>query len=460
MPARTQRGAARALPALLLLSSCLAATRAAPPGSTSHGADVQQLEAGCGGGDPAACTTLGAIYRDRGDAKALERAAEVLTRACDLKSGEGCALLGVLNEAYERHDARPVLEAYRRSCELGYAKGCELYGFAQRRQAPGDRHAGEDSFIRACGLGDLPSCHGLGRARIDDPATRADGITYLRKACRGDFAPSCLAGAELFAPVVGKAASSVQALPFAEGACAKKEEVACAIADACRIEADPEATGAMQRLRAACDDGISLACFYWANATEGSAANSESVNRAYALACQRNSAAQPLACTRVAVMKLASATTAAEAEPLTQFLQTACERSVGEACCARCRSLCGRPLVGCRRAQGPRHARESLQSWSAEMLPALSRHSGRRKAAATRAKARCGPVSDGICCPASTRPSGASEPRWRRRLLRNFRELKLSGREDLNLRPFGPELTVAASQPGARRLADGRPSAE
>ena len=88
------------------------------------------------------------------------------------------------------------------------------------------------------------------------------------------------------------------------------------------------------------------------------------------------------------------------------------------------------------------------------MLPALSRHSGRRKAAATRAKARCGPVSDGICCPASTRPSGASEPRWRRRLLRNFRELKLSGREDLNLRPFGPELTVAASQPGARRLAD------
>jgi len=334
MPARTQRGAARALPALLLLSSCLAPTRAAPPGSTSHGAAVQQLEAGCGGGDPAACTTLGAIYRDRGDAKALERAAEVLTRACDLKSGEGCALLGVLNEAYERHDARPVLEAYRRSCELGYAKGCELYGFAQRRQAPGDRHAGEDSFIRACGLGDLPSCHGLGRARIDDPATRADGITYLRKACRGDFAPSCLAGAELFAPVVGKAASSVQALPFAEGACAKKEEVACAIADACRIEADPEATGAMQRLRAACDDGISLACFYWANATEGSAANSESVNRAYALACQRNSAAQPLACTRVAVMKLASATTAAEAEPLTQFLQTACERSVGEACCA------------------------------------------------------------------------------------------------------------------------------
>ena len=28
-----------------------------------------------------------------------------------------------------------------------------------------------------------------------------------------------------------------------------------------------------------------------------------------------------------------------------------------------------------------------------------------------------------------------------------FVELSLSGREDLNLRPFGPELAVAASQP-------------
>lgn len=124
----------RVVPALVL-SSCLAGIQAAPGGSTPHDPNVQRVETACKAGDPAACTTLGAIYRDRGDAKALERAAEVLTRACRLNSAEGCAHLGVLNEGYERHDARPVLDAYRRSCELGYPKGCELYGFAQRRQA-------------------------------------------------------------------------------------------------------------------------------------------------------------------------------------------------------------------------------------------------------------------------------------------------------------------------------------
>jgi hypothetical protein len=41
-------------------------------------------------------------------------------------------------------------------------------------------------------------------------------------------------------------------------------------------------------------------------------------------------------------------------------------------------------------------------------------------------------------------PGGLSRPEgWKN----DFANLSLSGREDLNLRPFGPELAVAASQP-------------
>jgi hypothetical protein len=292
------------------------------------------LETACADGDAASCAALGAIYRERGDEKALARSEELLKRACDLKSAEGCASLGVLEEAWERHDPRPVLEAYRRSCELGYPKGCELYAFAQKRQSPGDRRAGEEAFIRACSLGDLPSCHGLGRSRIAKPATLADGVAYLMKACEGGFVPSCVTAAELFAPVVGAAASWERALPVADRACARKEEDACAIADASRLEGRREVPAAAQRLRAACDGGIALACFYWANAA-GASATAEAVLQAYGLACQGHSSLiRPLACTRFAVLRLTTATSAEEAEPLTKALEAACARSVGEACCA------------------------------------------------------------------------------------------------------------------------------
>ena len=209
-----RRSLACALSALAL-SACFAEVPAPRPGWTPHEIDAQRLcaagqlpacgelgrllvthvtsekdvnrglvllESSCGDGDGASCAMLGRIYKNRGDEKGLARATELLTRACDLRSAEGCVSMGILSEAWERHDARPVLEAYRRSCDLGSAQGCELYGFALRRHALENPHAADDAFIRACALGNLPSCHALGRPRIADPATRADGVAYLLKA--------------------------------------------------------------------------------------------------------------------------------------------------------------------------------------------------------------------------------------------------------------------------------------
>ncbi len=292
------------------------------------------LETSCAEGDAAACLSLAGTYRDHGDAKGRARARELLARACDLKSARGCMELGVLSETRDRHDAGAVLEAYRRSCELGDAKGCAYWGYALRRQAPGDPQAADDAFIRACSLGNLSSCNDLGRSRIYDPATRADGVAYLLRACEGGFAPGCVATAELFAPVVGAAASWFRALPVADRACADRNDDSCAIADACRIASNRDALAAIRRLRVGCDHGLALACFYWANiASESPDADPDSLKRAYGFACSSTSLAQSLACTRVAALRLATATTAEEAERSTQSLERQCERSVGEACC-------------------------------------------------------------------------------------------------------------------------------
>ena len=75
--------------------------------------------------------------------------------------------------------------------------------------------------------------------------------------------------------------------------------------------------------------------FYWANAAGDSAADPESVIRAYGVACSGDSSfGQRLACTRVVVLALARSTTVVGAHALTSRLESACERSVGEACCA------------------------------------------------------------------------------------------------------------------------------
>src|SRR4051812_5367040 len=95
-------------------------------------------------------------------------------------------------------------------------------------------------------------------------------------------------------------------------ACASGDENGCAFADACSIEAHRDQGGARSRLGLACNQGIWLARFYWANAaTADPAAPPQEIKRAYDLACGRSSPAQSLAYTRLAVR----------------------DRSAGEACC-------------------------------------------------------------------------------------------------------------------------------
>ena len=302
------------------------------------------LETACGRDDGQACAILGEQYRTRGDARATARARELLTRACDLRAGAGCAGLGELlqlEDARQPHDARPSLEAFHRACELADARGCELYGLAARRLDDGETE--ERAFTLACGLGRLATCDRLALLRLARPAGHDDGVALLIETCGRGFAPSCLDAARLFAPIVGRTPACGQALPVAERACAAKEEDGCAIADACRVEGRRDAPAAVARLRNACDRGISTACFYWADAQErpDSAAPAlapEELQRAYGRACHGRPPVAPLACTRFIQLRLAGEVSATEASSMTAFLQRGCDQSVGEACCALARA--------------------------------------------------------------------------------------------------------------------------
>jgi len=380
MPSQRGRGARALAPgarwALVLLvlgiAACMAGVRTARPGwsaaevdaelrceagqaracselgrlLTAHGSNEKDisrglvlLEVACGRDDAAACATLGEAYRNAGDPNSRARAKDLLTRACDLRDTEGCAALGELLALADKNDLRAGIDALRRSCDLGGARGCELYGLAEGRlDGDDDRRREEDAFALACGLGRLSSCQLLAMLRLSNPATREAGTALLARNCARGFTRSCATASVLFAPVIGAPPACAQVLPLAELACEAKDDDGCTVGDACRIEAQRDAPAALRRLRLACDRGIALACFYWADvaARPGAAeppADPAAVQRAYERACRGRSPAGERACVRLAAIRLAAATTAAEAEPLTTFLQRACERSVGEACC-------------------------------------------------------------------------------------------------------------------------------
>lgn len=339
------------------------------------GKDIERgmvlLEAACGQNDWAACAALGEAYRDRGDAASSARAKELLTRACDGRAAAGCTTLGELlqleDRHHEEHDENPARGAFDRACTLGDSRGCELYGLAEQR-SDGDaaKARAEQAFALACGMGRRSTCHLLGIQRLQSPDGRKAGARLLIDNCAHGFDKSCLTVATLFAPVISANSDCAQAIPAAEHACDAKDPDGCAIGDACRLRTKRDGAEALQRLRHACDGGISLACFYWADAQtlpealkpapdapaphetvtpapDAPASNDggkppspplvNDVKRAYGRACRGHSPGQGLACVRLVTLKLAEAKTVEEAEPLLTFLQKACEHSLGEACC-------------------------------------------------------------------------------------------------------------------------------
>ncbi|HVY37158.1 MAG TPA: tetratricopeptide repeat protein [Polyangia bacterium] len=288
------------------------------------------LEGACGRDDLTACAALGDWYRVQDDDRHHGRATALLTRACDGNVGDGCRALG--EAAVDQRDWAGALLLFDRACELGDAEGCEKAGVFGRKFENRSEERAEASFQRACALGRHSSCYRLGMMYLHRPSTAPDGAALLARACTRGYAPSCLPAAAAFAPVIGLQPACGAAGPLAQQACASGVNDGCVIGDACALEVGRDRPRALSRLREACDHGISIGCFYWADAQ--SPQTGAEVATAYEATCQAHSAAAPTACARLAVMALQRAVSSADTEVPLAALRDLCSESVTAACCA------------------------------------------------------------------------------------------------------------------------------
>lgn len=290
------------------------------------------LEGACGREDMASCAALGDWYRVQDEDPQHARASELLRRACERHVGSGCRALGDL--AFDNgKDVEAAVAWFRAACELNDAEGCEKLGMFERRRDPESTTA-ETAWSRGCALGRLSSCYRVGLVQKRNPDTRQAGGALLARTCLRGYPPSCLPGAATFAPGIGGPPGCAEAAPLAQRACLAGTYDGCAILDACLLQQGPD-EGALGRLRKGCDDGISMACFYWAEAQPPAAAGPDSpVAQAYLEACRGHSEAAPSACARSAVLQLDRAANSAEAQEPLQALAALCESGTTAACCA------------------------------------------------------------------------------------------------------------------------------
>jgi TPR repeat protein len=284
-----------------------------------------------GGAPPPEGSGARQVDADRRCQLGVDAACAELAKDCESGRAKACTGYGqsVQNRDHRRSDE--AARWFRRGCELGDLEGCESYGFLQANRREVALAAW--GFERSCKMGRLSGCHMFGRMLLHVPAQRAEAAAVFEANCARGFGASCTAGALLMGPLLGPLADCKRAAALAEKTCASREAMACAVSDGCKAVIESERAAAVERLRLACDRRVALACFYWADAQAEPPPAPEKVRAAYEIACQDRSSASGVACSRLAGLRLASATTPADAARPLSFLSKACGDEVGEACC-------------------------------------------------------------------------------------------------------------------------------
>jgi TPR repeat protein len=162
--------------------------------------DVNACTAACDAGKMGACTTLGGMLHDAGDA----RASAILERACNGGDPRGCATLAYYDKT--RRDAlfTKAFATYKSDCTAGRAESCSLLAHMTEAGLGATADAAEakrleekvSSLYRAaCDAGEAASCHalaermsvGLGVAVDKDAANALD-----ERACAANVGEACL----------------------------------------------------------------------------------------------------------------------------------------------------------------------------------------------------------------------------------------------------------------------------
>ena len=190
---------------------------------------LADCEAQCTKGSMGSCAIAGRAYQiGRGAQANVARALELLTRACDGGSMQGCHRLGEIELQNGATDKARAL------------------------------------FEKSCNTGWLPACDSFGQLGLQSAGAKVDVATVFKRACAGGSFESCASLGKLFETGIGVPQSDAEAVRLYELACASGQTRRACVSLSVMVErgrgtpADPARANAL--LERACNQGSSDSC--------------------------------------------------------------------------------------------------------------------------------------------------------------------------------------------------------
>lgn len=134
----------------------------------AFGANIQTLTQQCEANNAKACYDLSVAYfNGTGVPENQKKAFELVQKACDLGSANGCSVVGVFylkgaewNSGVAK-DSSKAFAFYKKACDMGEAQGCHNLGVAYYNGGDGvkkDINAAKNYFKKACSMGEQAGC--------------------------------------------------------------------------------------------------------------------------------------------------------------------------------------------------------------------------------------------------------------------------------------------------------------
>jgi TPR repeat protein len=263
-------------------AGCYRLGRVLPGGDRSRAAELE--DSACRSGFAEACSEQGLrlALSDGGD-----RAAPLLSRACELGSGTGCEHLGFVyaNGKGVARDERRATKDYLRSCDLGDARGCYNAGLMsdEGRGTPRDHARAAVFYEESCSLGSTTGCtnlgflyengRGVGRDLARSAALYQRGCDGTR--CQPSNLTGCVNVGRAYRDGIGLAKDEARAASIFQEACDREPDSddvgaegnrsrACSLLGALYLAGDgiPKNVGRGRELsELGCERGDSFGCF-------------------------------------------------------------------------------------------------------------------------------------------------------------------------------------------------------
>jgi TPR repeat protein len=246
--------------ALVLLAACAGTSHPTPVTRTC--ADVAACEAGCTAQDGGACLRLGHLLETKQDPHAVD----AYRKACQLKSLEGCVVVGEVALVGEKPDTAAARALFEQACSGGNQDGCGNLGTLYLRGigVPQDAPKGVALLRPACNDGFFDACGNLGLAYALGLGVTADhgrARDLLDKACKGGKRDHCRNLAMVYSD--GDADEQVHAAPMLGKLCEEGDAASCfnlAALFATGKTVMENREHASELLQKACDKGLAAAC--------------------------------------------------------------------------------------------------------------------------------------------------------------------------------------------------------